>query len=49
MFEPALRYEYRSFTVYAGMNRIVDTDTFGDLKRFKDYRYFIRIGDYSLF
>ena len=49
VFEPALRYEYRSFTVYAGMNRIVDTDTFGDLKRFKDYRYFIRIGDYDLF
>ena len=49
VFEPALRYEYRSFTIYAGMNRIVDTDSFGDLKRFKDYRYFIRIGDYSLF
>ena len=49
VFEPALRYKYRSFTIYAGMNRIVDTDTFGDLKRFKDYRYFIRIGDYNLF
>ena len=49
VFEPALRYEYRSFTVYAGINRVVDTKTFGDLKRFKDYRYFIRIGDYSLF
>ena len=49
VFEPALRYKYRSFTVYAGLNRIVDTDTFGDLKRFKNYRYFIRIGDYSLF
>ena len=49
VFEPALRYEYHSFTVYAGINRVVDTKTFGDLKRFKDYRYFIRIGDYSLF
>lgn len=49
VFEPALRYEYRSFSVYVGMNRIVGTDTFSDLKRFKDYRYFIRIGDYSLF
>ena len=49
VFEPALRYKYRSFTIYAGLNRIVDTDTFGDLKRFKDYRYFIRIGDYNLF
>ena len=49
VFEPALRYKYRSFTVYAGLNRVVDTETFGDLKRFKDYRYFIRIGDYNLF
>ena len=49
IFEPALRYKYRSFTVYAGLNRIVDTDTFGDFRRFKNYRYFIRIGDYSLF
>ena len=49
VFEPAIRYKYRSFTVYLGLNRIVDSKTFGDLKRFKDYRYFIRIGDYSLF
>ena len=49
VFEPAIRYKYRSFTVYLGLNRIVDSETFGDLKRFKDYRYFIRIGDYSLF
>jgi NTE family protein len=49
VFEPALRYKYRSFTVYAGLNRVVDTETFGDIKRFKDYRYFIRIGDYNLF
>ena len=49
VFEPAIRYKYRSFTVYLGVNRIVDSDTFGDLKRFRDYRYFIRIGDYSLF
>lgn len=49
VFEPALRYKYRSFTVYLGLNRIVDSGTFGDLKRFKDYKYFIRIGDYSLF
>ena len=49
VFEPALRYKYRSFTVYAGLNRIVDTDTFSDLKHIKNYRYFIRIGDYNLF
>ncbi|WP_290766032.1 patatin-like phospholipase family protein [Fibrobacter sp. UBA4297] len=49
VFEPALRYKYRSFTVYAGLNRVVDTETFGDLNEFKNYRYFIRIGDYNLF
>ena len=49
VFEPAIRYKYRSFSVYLGVNRVVDADTFGDLKRFKDYRYFIRIGDYCLF
>ena len=49
VFEPALRYQYRSFTIYAGLNRIVDTETFGDVKDFKNYRYFIRIGDYNLF
>ena len=49
VIEPALRYKYRSFTVYAGLNRVVDTETFGDLREFKNYRYFIRIGDYNLF
>lgn len=49
VFEPAIRYKYRSFTIYAGLNRIVDTETFSDVKRFKEYRYFIRIGDYNLF
>ena len=49
VFEPALRYKYRSFTIYAGLNRIVDTETFSDIKRFKEYRDFIRIGDYNLF
>ena len=49
VFEPAIRYKYRSFTFYAGLNRIVDTETFGDIKRIKNYRYFIRIGDYNLF
>ncbi|SHK76532.1 patatin-like phospholipase family protein [Fibrobacter sp. UWB12] len=49
VIEPALRYAYRSFTVYAGLNRVVDTETFADIKRIKNYRYFIRIGDYNLF
>ena len=49
IFEPAFRYKYRSFTLYMGLNRIVDADTFGDIKDFKNYRYFIRIGDYNLF
>lgn len=49
VFEPALRYAYRSFSVYAGLNRVVDTETFSDIKRIKNYRYFIRVGDYNLF
>lgn len=47
VFEPALRFAYRSVVIYAGLNRIVDTDTFGDLTRFRDYNYFIRIGNYE--
>lgn len=45
--EPALRLAYKSLEVYAGMNRIVDKDTFGDIGRFSDYTYFIRFGNYS--
>ena len=47
VLEPALRFAYRSLVVYAGMNRIVDTETLGDLKKFKDYNYFVRIGNYD--
>lgn len=47
ILEPALLFSYKSIKIYAGLNRIVDKDSFGDLKRFKDYTYFIRVGEYS--
>ncbi len=47
IFEPALRFAYRSFVVYAGMNRIVDNDSFADLTHIKSYDFFIRIGNYE--
>ena len=31
------------------MSRIVDSDTFGDLKKFGDYDLFFRVGNYNLF
>ena len=49
IFEPALRLSYKSISVYAGLSRIVDNETLGDLKKFKDYDFFIRIGNYDLF
>jgi len=49
VFEPALRLSYKSINVYAGLSRIVDDDTFGDLKKFSDYDFFIRVGNYDLF
>ena len=49
VFEPALRLSYKSINIYAGMSRIVDSESFGDLGDFDDYRYFIRIGEYDLF
>lgn len=45
--EPALRFAYKSIAVYAGLSRTVDNESFGDLKKFGDYRYFIRVGDYE--
>ncbi len=47
VFEPALRFAYRSVTAYAGISRIVDYGTFGDLTHLSGYNYFIRIGNYS--
>lgn len=47
VLEPALRFAYRSLTIYAGMNRIVDIHSLGDLMDFSDYSYFIRIGNYE--
>ena len=49
VFEPALRFVYKSVNVYAGLSRMVDKDTFKDLKKFGDYDFFIRIGNYDLF
>ena len=49
VFEPALRLSYKSINVYAGLSRLVDDDTFGDLKKFSDYDFFIRVGNYDLF
>ena len=49
VLEPALRFAYKSINIYAGLSRIVDTDTFGDLKKFGDYDLFFRIGNYDLF
>lgn len=45
--EPALRLSYKSFEIYMGMNRIVDGETVGELGNFKEYTYFIRIGNYA--
>lgn len=49
VFEPALRLSYKSINIYAGMSRIVDSESFGDLGDFDNYKYFVRIGEYDLF
>jgi NTE family protein len=49
VFEPALRFAYRSVTAYAGISRIVDYGTFGDLTHLSGCNYFIRIGNYSFY
>ena len=49
VLEPALRLAYKSISIYAGLSRIVDTDTFGDLKKIGDYDLFFRVGNYDLF
>ena len=46
ILEPALYFAYKSIKIYAGLNRIVDKDSFEKLKHLKDYDYFIRIGEY---
>ncbi len=47
VLEPALRFNYKSISIYAGMNRIVDQNNLKDLKNFKEYTYFIRVGEYE--
>ena len=49
VLEPALRLVYKSVNIYAGISRLVDKETFGDLKKFGDYDFFIRVGNYDLF
>lgn len=47
ILEPALRFNYKSITIYAGMNRVVDQNNLGSLKNFQEHTYFIRVGDYE--
>lgn len=47
VFEPAIRFAYKSVVLYGGMNKIVDGDSFKTLKNISDYNYFIRVGNYS--
>lgn len=47
VIEPALRLAYKSLEIYAGMNRVVDKDSFGDIADFGNYTYFVRFGNYS--
>ena len=49
VLEPALRFSYKSINIYAGLSRMVDSDTFKELKKLGDYDFFIRIGNYDLF
>ena len=49
VLEPTFRLTYRSINVLLGMSRTVDFDTAGDLNKFEDYKYFVRIGNYDLF
>lgn len=47
VFEPALRFAYKSVTLYAGLSRVVDYGTFGDLTHLSGYNYFVRVGNYN--
>lgn len=49
VLEPALRFVYKSVSAYVGMSRVVDSNTMSDLKDTKNYKYFVRIGNYDLF
>ena len=47
VFEPALRFAYKSVTLYAGLSRVVGYGTFGDLTHLSGYNYFVRVGNYE--
>lgn len=45
--EPALRFAYKSITLYAGMSKTVDDGSLGDLKKLDSYKYFIQVGNFT--
>lgn len=47
VFEPMIRFAYRSFDVRAGLNRVVDYKHFDDFTDFKNYHFFIKFGAYQ--
>lgn len=49
VLEPTFRLTYRSINALVGMTKTVDFKTAGDLNKFGDYKYFVRIGNYNLF
>lgn len=49
ILEPAFRLVYKSLNAYFGISQMVDNDSLGDLKKFDDYKFFVRVGNYDLF
>lgn len=47
ILEPALRFSYKSVSVYAGINKIVNANSVKDLLKSSDRNYFVRVGNYS--
>lgn len=47
VLEPALRFAFRSLSVYTGMHKTLDIDESSDFGELKTYRYFIRVGNYA--
>lgn len=47
VLEPALRFAYKSLSVYAGLSRTVNADEAKDLGDFANYHYFIRVGNFQ--
>ncbi|WP_407443657.1 patatin-like phospholipase family protein [Fibrobacter sp.] len=49
VLEPAFRLSFKSLMAYFGISQMVDNDNLGDLKKFDDYKFFVRVGNYELF